>query len=223
MATQTNVPVVIDYYRVWSRLPDMTTYPENFPAAPVKNEDYVREYNDSDLKILIKKAVDNVGGLVIDPAAIDSIPDGYLLQLYENLRYRKISNQYRPSRIENNWTKSVYGLPDYILGSVMITQIYQKLLASTSPTTLWKVNNLHRLIKVLNYLIKMMVMANPTGDRPALTVVSTTTEEYGQGSELLVTNRVYIDKLKLGVLQNDGWTAQSIADYWVDNKKQPGS
>lgn len=214
-------PVVVNYFRVWTKMPSLMTTTHTKPVAPIQQEDYVVEYTEDQLRNMIINNHDLFGKTTIDPAAIRGLPDGYLTDLYNSTRYLKPSVSVPPVRLRDAWSSSAYHLPSYIMLSALLAAIYNIETVTTDPFKQWRANNIARLLKQIHFMMIQIVKSNPSGIKPAQIVVSSYTEEVGEGEELLHTAFVYIDAVEAAPLLSNGWTAKSIAEHWVANKTQP--
>lgn len=214
---------IVDYYRVWSKIPDIPVV--EIPSKKVTQEEYSADYTENQLRTFVKSATDLFGGMVIDHAAVDALPDNYLLSIYENLRFGKIPTETLPVVMfvgtEAHYSGNAYALPQLILASAMINQMYAKETNTTDPYKQWRSRNLRYIAIHVHAAIINILQDNPTGIKPDLTVVSAYSTEYGEGEETIIDRFVYIDRPHLKALEPKGWTAQSIAEHWVTEHTQP--
>lgn len=216
-----NVPRVVNYHRVWSRLPNIASVLE-MPKTPVQVEEYRVDYKEDQLRNMIVENTGMIGDMVVDAATVQSLPDNYVSELYANTRFGiSIAGELMPIRLGDAFTSSPYALPNYFLMSALLHAVYQAESKTTNPENLWRLDNGLRLLRQINFVMSQILESNPSGIRPAQPVVSAYTEIYTNADYVETNHMVMIDRLELTVLEADGWTAQSVADHWVNNKTQP--
>lgn len=219
--TTTSKPIVVNFHRVWTRLPSVGDMPSQ-PATPVQKEDYRIDYTEDQLRTMVIENVGMIGDMVVDTASVAALPENYLSELYANTRFSMpISGELMPIRLGDAFTTSPYSLPNYFLMSALLHAIYQKELLTTDPESKWKLDNGLRLLKQINYMMLRVLQTNPAGVRPPQPVVSAYTEVYSTEVIQETTHVVLIDSYELAALEQTGWTAQSIADHWTATKTQP--
>ena len=173
-------------------------------------------YSETQLVEFILQAKDPIFDLRVDPSKLDALPDGYIMELYANIRYGISRPNAIPLRdgIRGDFTTHYFTLNDYLLASVIFTGIFEQNVNGLLPDNKYEAKVAHDYLTVISYITHRMYNEGQPATGPVVAATHTTWK-MGTGEETL--DMVYLDTTQsLGT-----FTPQQAAEHWVTNRTQP--